>query len=65
MSYEHELLGLAITTPRYLLAMEMAERVKKQESILLPMSMFIAADVADGMIMRHIGGGAKRLPYEE
>lgn len=57
MNVGRELLGATVTIPRYALAGEMARRVEQQESILVPMLLFVATDLADGMAMRRIGGG--------
>lgn len=60
MDAKREVLGLAMTLPRYFLAEEMARRVEHGKSIVAPMLMFVGADLADGAIMRHTGGARRR-----
>jgi len=61
MDMKREILGVAMTAPRYLLAEQMAKRVEQKKSIVAPMLLFIGADLADGAIMRRIGGARRHL----
>lgn len=46
----------AITIGRLFLAKEMTNRLKSGRAIHAPMALFLAADIADGMVARHFGG---------
>lgn len=57
-----ELFGVGLTASRLLLASKIANNVKNDQPIGAAMALFIAADIADGIIVRRLGG-AKSRPH--
>jgi hypothetical protein len=54
-SVVNEIPGLAITAARLGIAEIMVRKVRNNESILLTMAIFIAADIGDGAFLRKLG----------